>query len=61
MGVQVPSPSFPWVGNCLSHAYLLWQPLFPTEPFALPAILAPFKDAFDATLSCALPQTLVTI
>ncbi|KAJ9067580.1 hypothetical protein DSO57_1037633 [Entomophthora muscae] len=25
------------------------------KPFALLAILAPFKDAFDAILSCALP------
>ncbi|KAJ9089356.1 hypothetical protein DSO57_1013729 [Entomophthora muscae] len=36
-----------------------WEPLgfdiSPPEPFSLPAILAPFKDAFDATLSCALP------
>ncbi|KAJ9051243.1 hypothetical protein DSO57_1006494 [Entomophthora muscae] len=31
------------------------NPSLPPEPFALPAILAPFKDAFDTTLSCALP------
>ncbi|KAJ9073374.1 hypothetical protein DSO57_1017254 [Entomophthora muscae] len=49
-----------WLGldlsHCLSHAYFLQQPLvFPPEPFVLLAILAPFKNAFDATLSCALP------
>ncbi|KAJ9076384.1 hypothetical protein DSO57_1026764 [Entomophthora muscae] len=56
MGVQFPSPSFPWVGNLLSHACLLRQPQsLPPKPVALPAILAPFKDAFDATLSCTLP------
>ncbi|KAJ9066914.1 hypothetical protein DSO57_1004994 [Entomophthora muscae] len=37
---------------CLSLAA---TPVSPSKPFALPAILAPFKDAFDATLSCALP------
>ncbi|KAJ9082768.1 hypothetical protein DSO57_1001834 [Entomophthora muscae] len=38
--------------SCLSLAA---TPVSPPEPFALLAILAPFKDAFDATLSCALP------
>ncbi|KAJ9069303.1 hypothetical protein DSO57_1019866 [Entomophthora muscae] len=38
--------------SCLSHAA---TQVSPPKPFALPAILAPFKDAFDATLSCALP------
>ncbi|KAJ9066802.1 hypothetical protein DSO57_1006093 [Entomophthora muscae] len=38
--------------SCLS---LTASPVSPPKPFALPAILAPFKDAFDATLSCALP------
>ncbi|KAJ9087049.1 hypothetical protein DSO57_1037109 [Entomophthora muscae] len=38
--------------TCLSLAA---TPISPIKPFALPAILAPFKDAFDATLSCALP------
>ncbi|KAJ9066246.1 hypothetical protein DSO57_1011573 [Entomophthora muscae] len=37
---------------CLS---LVATPVSPPKPFALPAILAPFKDAFDASLSCALP------
>ncbi|KAJ9069131.1 hypothetical protein DSO57_1021798 [Entomophthora muscae] len=55
MGVQAPSLSFPWVGSRLSHACLMRQPQSPPEPFVLPAILAPFKDAFDANLSCALP------
>ncbi|KAJ9048106.1 hypothetical protein DSO57_1038389 [Entomophthora muscae] len=50
-----PSPFSPWVGNHLSHACLSRQPQSPPAPFALPAILAPFKDAFDATLSCVLP------
>ncbi|KAJ9049441.1 hypothetical protein DSO57_1024449 [Entomophthora muscae] len=31
------------------------KPSLPPEPFALSAILSPFKDAFEATLSCALP------
>ncbi|KAJ9086823.1 hypothetical protein DSO57_1039567 [Entomophthora muscae] len=38
--------------SCLS---LATTPVSPPKPFALPAILTPFKDAFDATLSCALP------
>ncbi|KAJ9066688.1 hypothetical protein DSO57_1007188 [Entomophthora muscae] len=38
--------------SCLS---LTATPVSPPKPFALPAILAPFKDAFNATLSCALP------
>ncbi|KAJ9054806.1 hypothetical protein DSO57_1010441 [Entomophthora muscae] len=38
--------------SCLSLAA---SPVSPPEPFALPTILAPFKDIFDATLSCALP------
>ncbi|KAJ9087233.1 hypothetical protein DSO57_1035173 [Entomophthora muscae] len=38
--------------SCLSLAAI---PVSPPKPFALPAILAPFKDAFDATLSCVLP------
>ncbi|KAJ9071162.1 hypothetical protein DSO57_1000167 [Entomophthora muscae] len=38
--------------SCLSRA-ATW--VSPPEPFALPAILAPFKDAFDADLSCVLP------
>ncbi|KAJ9059558.1 hypothetical protein DSO57_1001100 [Entomophthora muscae] len=40
--------------SCLSLAA---TPVSPPKPFALLAILAPFKDAFDATLSCA-PPTL---
>ncbi|KAJ9049937.1 hypothetical protein DSO57_1019270 [Entomophthora muscae] len=31
------------------------NPSLSPKPFALLSILAPFKDAFDATLSCALP------
>ncbi|KAJ9050517.1 hypothetical protein DSO57_1013756 [Entomophthora muscae] len=56
MGARVSSPFSPWGENRLSHAYLLRQPqsLFPS-PFFLPSLLAPFKDAFDATLSCVLP------
>ncbi|KAJ9062113.1 hypothetical protein DSO57_1014184 [Entomophthora muscae] len=38
--------------SCLSLAA---TPVSPPKPFALPAILAPFKDAFDAILYCALP------
>ncbi|KAJ9069821.1 hypothetical protein DSO57_1014704 [Entomophthora muscae] len=38
--------------SCLSLAA---TPVSPPEPFALLVILAPFKDAFDATLSCVLP------
>ncbi|KAJ9070846.1 hypothetical protein DSO57_1003309 [Entomophthora muscae] len=38
--------------SCLSLAA---TPVSPPEPFALLVILAPFKDAFEATLSCALP------
>ncbi|KAJ9066577.1 retrotransposon-like protein 1 [Entomophthora muscae] len=38
--------------SCLSLAA---TPVSPPEPFALPAILALFEDAFDATLFCALP------
>ncbi|KAJ9086660.1 retrotransposon-like protein 1 [Entomophthora muscae] len=38
--------------SCLSLAA---TPVSPPKPFALPAILAPFKDTFDATLSYALP------
>ncbi|KAJ9068625.1 hypothetical protein DSO57_1026688 [Entomophthora muscae] len=38
--------------SCLSLAA---TPVSPPEPFALPAILASFKDAFDATLSCVFP------
>ncbi|KAJ9060395.1 hypothetical protein DSO57_1031364 [Entomophthora muscae] len=51
--VQAPSP-LGWEPpeSCLSLAA---TPVSPPEPFALPAILAPFKDAFDSTLSCALP------
>ncbi|KAJ9079796.1 Retrotransposon-derived protein peg10 [Entomophthora muscae] len=41
--------------SCLSFAA---TPVSPPEPFALPAILALFKDDFDATLSCALPPLL---
>ncbi|KAJ9068171.1 hypothetical protein DSO57_1031314 [Entomophthora muscae] len=56
MGARAPSPFSPWGGNRLSHACLLQKPQsLPPKPFALLVILAPFKDAFDATLSCALP------
>ncbi|KAJ9051627.1 hypothetical protein DSO57_1038590 [Entomophthora muscae] len=44
--------------SCLSLAA---TPVSPPEPFALLAIFAPFKDAFDATLSCAPLHTLATI
>ncbi|KAJ9087857.1 hypothetical protein DSO57_1028938 [Entomophthora muscae] len=53
MGARAPSP-LGWEPPepCLSLAA---TPVSPPKPFALLAILAPFKDAFDATLSCALP------
>ncbi|KAJ9059520.1 hypothetical protein DSO57_1001591 [Entomophthora muscae] len=49
-----PLPPLSWEPpeSCLSLAA---TPFSPPGPFVLPAILAPFKYAFDATLSCALP------
>ncbi|KAJ9073509.1 hypothetical protein DSO57_1015839 [Entomophthora muscae] len=41
--------------HCLSLNHAVYHFTLTPEPFALPAILAPFKDAFDANLSCALP------
>ncbi|KAJ9085603.1 hypothetical protein DSO57_1012401 [Entomophthora muscae] len=44
--------------SCLSLAA---TPVPPPEPFALLAILAPFKDAFDTALSCSPLHTLAMI
>ncbi|KAJ9058858.1 hypothetical protein DSO57_1008075 [Entomophthora muscae] len=38
--------------SCMSLTATL---VSPPKPFALPDILAPFKNAFDADLSCVLP------
>ncbi|KAJ9053248.1 hypothetical protein DSO57_1026098 [Entomophthora muscae] len=35
--------------------FLVATPISTPKPFSLSAILSPFKDAFDAILSCALP------
>ncbi|KAJ9089477.1 hypothetical protein DSO57_1012595 [Entomophthora muscae] len=44
-----------WVGTPESCLSLASTPVSPPEPFIMPSILSPFKDAFDTTLSCALP------